>query len=367
MFPPSVYSRIFAISTGDRSADARFTFYKDAFKIIKDYPLLGAGGGAWKSLYFSYQSSRYFTTEVHNHFLQVWTESGFLGFLAFLSIWVFFILAFIRNHLNPSITLDQKKAWVASFTPAIALGAHSAFDFNLSLGAVSIFLFALFGAGCSLDTGKSYFRSALLKKINLPGKPWSSCLIGLLLSLILFFFSFSLWEGHKIGISAERIAAENDFGQAMELFESAVKKDPYNAMNYANLARLYEHLAVFKENEEVAPKLNGQAYLSFERALSLEPDNTAYNLDMARILLARGQLQEGLSYINRATELQPYDTGVFIQAVRAHLAVAEHFLSTNERKKAEEILQKVLQLEGRMAEYHDNTAAIVTSVRLHFY
>ena len=86
--PESLAKRIASIDPETMLASGRFTFYRDAFKIIKDYPIIGAGGGGWASLYFGYQSHLYWSNQVHNYFMQAWIETGTVGFLSIISIWI---------------------------------------------------------------------------------------------------------------------------------------------------------------------------------------------------------------------------------------------------------------------------------------
>ncbi|MGI6329076.1 MAG: O-antigen ligase family protein [Dethiobacteria bacterium] len=243
--------------------EGRLTFFRDALKIIGDYPILGAGGGGWKALYLGYQEKLYSTTEVHNHFLQVWIEAGTLGFLAFAGIWVFFIRAFLRGFFNNKTTPEKKNYWAAVFVPAVALGAHSAIDFNLSLGAVSIFLFALLGAGRSLDVEEGYFASVASgwrKKIASFGLPsWTACAAGILAGVFMLVLSISLWNGFRFGVEAERKLQENHIQEAVALFERAIDADPYQAVNYINLGRIYERLSTSEENSNAVPQLQEMA------------------------------------------------------------------------------------------------------------
>ena len=89
--------------------------------------------GGWKSLYQGYQSRLYWTTEVHSYFLQVWVESGTLGFIALIAVCV--ILAYEMYKLLTAKEIDtsvRNHIW-AAFVGAFAIGVHSLIDFNLSL------------------------------------------------------------------------------------------------------------------------------------------------------------------------------------------------------------------------------------------
>ncbi|HHT46593.1 MAG TPA: hypothetical protein GX004_04770 [Firmicutes bacterium] len=361
ILPDRVYKRIFSIGVGESSVEGRLTFYRDALKIIGDYPLLGAGGGAWKSLYLGYQEKPYFTTEVHNHFLQVWIEAGTPGFLAFAGIWVFFIWAFLRGFFGSKTTPEKRERWASVFVPAVALGAHSAIDFNLSLGAVSVFLFALLGAGRSLDEDEGYFSfiaPGWRKNVgfSLPG--WSTCAAGILAGVFLMIISISLWNGHRLGVEAENKVQENRMQEAVELFEKAISADPYQPSNYANLGRIYEHLSTFEENRDAAPRLVEMALGLTRKAYELEPFNAGYNLDYGAMLLRHGYLDEGLHHIERLVELHPRQPDSFAQVARAKLAAAEHYLHAGDEGEADEQLREVLLLEEKMVQMQDSAEKI---------
>ena len=148
--PHNLYTRLFSIGAGERSVEGRLSFYRDALKIIGDYPLLGTGGGGWAALYRTYQDRDYTTSEVHSHYLQVAVETGIPGLLAFAGIWVFFLLSFVQGRFRSDSDSTTHCLWATICISALALGIHSAIDFNLSLGAVSIFLYTLLATGRSL-------------------------------------------------------------------------------------------------------------------------------------------------------------------------------------------------------------------------
>ncbi len=362
ILPDRIYNRMFSIGAGESSVEGRFTFFRDALKITADYPLLGAGGGGWEALYLGYQEKLYSTTEVHNHFLQVWIEAGILGFLAFVGIWVFFIRAFLRGFFNSKTTLEKKNYWAAVFVPAVALGAHSAIDFNLSLGAVSIFLFALLGAGRSLVLDEGHFAfipSGWRKKIAAFGLPsWAACVVGILVGFFLLVLSISLWNGYRFGVEAESKLQENHIQEAVALYGRAISADPYQAVNYINLGRIYERLSTSEENSNAVPQLQEMALDLMRKAYELEPFNAGYNLEYGAMLLRFGYIDEGLGYAERAIELHPQQPEIFVQVARAKLAAAEHYLSTAEEKKAGEQLRGILLLDDRMVEIQGSAEAL---------
>ena len=65
--PTNVINRIKSISLNTKSFMERYTFYKDATKIMKDNYFLGIGGDCWKYKYTEYQEYNYTSSEVHSY------------------------------------------------------------------------------------------------------------------------------------------------------------------------------------------------------------------------------------------------------------------------------------------------------------
>jgi len=133
LLPEQLQNRLGDLNFRQHSVLERITFYKDAGKIISDYPLTGAGGGAWNALYQEYQNNPYITKKPHNFYLRHTLETGLLGLgilLAFLAI-VYY--RFIRHR-------RQDPAYAARFVFfifATSILIHSLIDFNMEFLYIS--------------------------------------------------------------------------------------------------------------------------------------------------------------------------------------------------------------------------------------
>ncbi len=144
--------RVSEIDLETHSATERFIYYRVALRIAADYYFLGAGGGAWGALYLDYLGEDFhddfvFTVEVHNHYLKILIEAGLPGLLSFLALLFFFGMGFLRCRFSKETDSKDKQLYLALFMPALVICAHSAIDFGLSLGAISIFLWILLALG----------------------------------------------------------------------------------------------------------------------------------------------------------------------------------------------------------------------------
>lgn len=89
--PPALYKRL-TLQKGAQTVSYRSGLTKMSLAMIKDHPFAGIGVGNFIPV-----SNHYFIPEVphatpiivHNCFLQAWVESGILGFLIYLALYIF--------------------------------------------------------------------------------------------------------------------------------------------------------------------------------------------------------------------------------------------------------------------------------------
>ena len=95
LLPESIMNRILTIgkATSDSTVTSRFPLYQAGFEVLKQSPITGAGlgGDAVREYILNhhiYELMVYYA-HLHNVFLEVWVESGLLGFLSFVaaSLW----------------------------------------------------------------------------------------------------------------------------------------------------------------------------------------------------------------------------------------------------------------------------------------
>jgi putative inorganic carbon (HCO3(-)) transporter len=86
--PASVLERIASIGEGaagrESSANARFTAWATALRMIGDNPMLGVGMRNFQSSFRDYSLVQGSTYVAHNSYLQIWAESGSLAFAVYL-------------------------------------------------------------------------------------------------------------------------------------------------------------------------------------------------------------------------------------------------------------------------------------------
>jgi O-antigen ligase len=92
----------FEVAGEDNTSIARITRWKNGVEIAQEYPFLGIGYENW----YSYNLNRYGRGGLpHNHFIEAWSELGYLGLFSFLSlifgtVWVNWGTRRIVRHLG---------------------------------------------------------------------------------------------------------------------------------------------------------------------------------------------------------------------------------------------------------------------------
>ena len=352
ILPQRFYDRAFSYSL-DRNMGRRFELFRDAVKVIKDYPVLGAGGGGWAAVYRGYQEQSYISREVHNHFLQVWVEAGIFGFLAFLGIWVSFAAAFIRNCLREKAPPRLWQYWTASFLPVAALGAHSAIDWNFSMAAVGLYLIVLLGAGRSLDRSRWFGRyRADQSKTGIGGL--LTGVIAVILGLSLLIFSVTLIRGLDATWYSQELLEQNNVKQATAEMEKAMRLDPLRAENHHNLGVILEEQLMRSGNPA-----NIQKMLDLSRqAYELEPFNLNYVYRYGNLQFYYADAEQGLIYIDKGISLLPFSENSYFQSAWARLKLAEFYSERYNRFEMNRYIDEILELQSLMQENFGDSQAL---------
>ncbi len=137
-----------AIEKGKKTWEARLGYWQAAWNIGWDHPLLGTGPGTFEKMYSHYKKPRDEDTRlVHNNYLQMWSDSGFLGWITFL-IWLpGSLILWLYHHwkISPRNRVIQTLIWCA----CVAFALHSLIDFDLYMISNSWPIFILLGCSAA--------------------------------------------------------------------------------------------------------------------------------------------------------------------------------------------------------------------------
>ncbi|MGB8657216.1 MAG: O-antigen ligase family protein [Candidatus Zixiibacteriota bacterium] len=120
LIEPTSWDRIKEISLSkDKVESTRIRLWLTSINMIKDKPIWGIGLGNFSRLFDRYKVEGYYDTTCHPHndFLNVTVNSGFLGLLAYMSMWIIFLYSTIK-------AMAKKKK--NGFRYAVQMGGASA-------------------------------------------------------------------------------------------------------------------------------------------------------------------------------------------------------------------------------------------------
>lgn len=101
-----------SVSTNDGSVNQRLRYYEDVLTHMTAHPFLGTGLGNWKikSIDYDKKDIRGYVVPYHAHsdFIQLGAELGIIGFLLYLSVFVYAVIFVVRVFLSKKASQDQK-------------------------------------------------------------------------------------------------------------------------------------------------------------------------------------------------------------------------------------------------------------------
>ena len=139
LLPDGFIVRYAGVATTDGLLrEGRVSLWSETLDLVRAYPVLGCGFGAYQSAFYQFKRTWPQVTDdyAHNDYLQLLAELGPLGLLSGLGLvgGIFAGVITVRRKL-PDQSLPVALACVGSL---VAIGIHSAVDFNLYIPANSM-------------------------------------------------------------------------------------------------------------------------------------------------------------------------------------------------------------------------------------
>jgi len=319
-----------------RNATERMYFFQDALKMFKDRPLLGWGGGGWQEAYRSYQGYLYNSNQVHGHYFQIMVETGLLGLLAILGIWASFLYLTHRLYHgareNPA---TRFLVWTITMA-AVSIGLHAVIDFDLSLSALALVLWTMFGfaRGIGLYSG----AGAEEKKSRKYVPPNNTVLAGIsVASFIIIVFAGSLAAAGSYITQAGQYLQRRDFNKGTELIRKAISCNPSNAEYHSSLARVYQMQG--KPEEGITEAL---------KASELSKYNAQRYSELASLSFSLKKNEEAVNYAEKALALAPFQVQWYELLARTYFMVGYNELTGGNREAAKQYFEKAAGVPNKI-------------------
>lgn len=357
--------------TSGQGTSGRTDFYRDGFRVLKDRWLLGAGGGAWNSLYRTYQSYDYGSTEAHNLLLQVWIETGLIGIIAFIGV----ILAALKTYYDSRKAKENADVSILILAITMYAIGHSMIDFNFSYFSIPVMVFLLLGALDGIVRGNE--SDTILSKFT--GLPLIATVAGI--SFLAINICFIVARGYAVSATdiirqAQEEATKSETNislealtQASEKLQSATKLNPWNVSFYimetkpdadiqVDLDTLYTNMEKLGKKDKEILTLHYEAIM---KATKLNSKNPIINIMAAQFMLNQlGDIESGLNYMDNGLKYNPMAYGRYEETANAYYEAGRVTLESGKKEQAQKYLQRVLEIENDVAKVNQRALKPVT-------
>lgn len=350
--------------TGSSSYVTRLDFMRWGMNIVKDYPIFGAGAGGWGALYHSYQDYLFWTTEVHNHFVQIWVETGTFGLLAFVSTWLamFFSLFKVYSHCREKNkqqveNRDSRDQWILAWgcaAAAVTMGLHACIDFDLSLPALSLILFTLM----------AMINAAYIMNGGGAGRVfsgWPAAAAAILMGIFLLYMgstALAAFEKNEIGQAVARQIQEDFSAKETQRYlnhctaqyEKAINLFPWDATYHAHLAYTYAQQYNLAQNQggQNLAELHQRSVRAINRAHQLSPGNMNIHNLLLNSAVLLGDFPLIMERLDATTAANPLDVGNYNSRSTLLWKAAEYTFKNGEMSRSAEYVDAILLIPGQI-------------------
>ncbi|MGE5613689.1 MAG: O-antigen ligase family protein [Bacillota bacterium] len=370
----------------------RLIYDRDALKLIAEHWLFGLGGGGWKALYQSVQDFFYTAAFVHNQYLQVFVDSGVLGFLSYTALVLYSGVCAVRSYLK-SRDSDERAYAAGLLCGFFALAVHAFFDFDLSFVSLTLLFWAMFAAstvgnrvavskaggivageagmqeeavgdggkqevlavggdsrqGVSMSGGSGKQQTLAISGVGKmealmtgsAGKMAMVIICSILFSTNALFFTAAL--NRQSGFNYMQ---KKEYMTAILYYEEAHRIDPYNSDYTFELAKLYLYQAKKSNEEEKRATWLEKARWAGEKSVSGNKYYPAYMNTLARIYLESGMPLNALEYAQKVVLYQKYNADNYELLARCYLAAAEYYEKSGNFIAAADMLERCLEIDN---------------------
>ncbi|QHW31551.1 hypothetical protein GZH47_12325 [Paenibacillus rhizovicinus] len=329
LLPDNIASRLDSINLEQNSVLERETFYKDAIKAAADYPLFGAGGGAWSVIYEKYQNNPYTSRQAHSFFLQTLVETGWLGLIVLIAFLAAVYALFIRAYIkNPS----QRSNQFVFFIVSLSILVHSSLDFDMSYGYLAVIVFLCLGAMLAPAQGElkilvferyKHMKWRFLYPVSIS-----------MLAIILIIWSYREYSANLNYQHAVDLATNENkpLSELLPYIDRAIKIAPDDP-DYT-LRKMDWMQQAFDSTHDASYRQEYNRLLN--QLQPFEPYNRSLMLYTYRYLKDEGQYDKVLQKLDESVKDFPWDMNFYEAAIMEYYLAGQRVLTTDSQQSNNE-------------------------------
>lgn len=280
ILPDSISTRLENINFQQHSVLERLTFYKDAAKVIADYPLIGAGGGAWTALYEKYQNNPYVSAQAHNFFMQYLVEVGIIGFIIFMAFILYIFYQYVLSYLRRDES--ERESHFLFFILSMTILVLSLLDFNMSYVFIGMLVFIGFGGMAAVIEPRPVKR---LKVSPFAARGIYTAIVGISI-IVLLIISVRFLQANQYAKAAKEIAQNS---QNFQEIKAALEKDL--SIRSTHIDSLLTLSTLYQQGYEQTKddQFYNSSYELLQKGISAEPYNKNIVNQMIRLYDLRAE------------------------------------------------------------------------------
>jgi len=277
---------------------------------------------------------------VHGYYLQVLVETGVPGLLAVVAIWGFFLYAAHRLYHGAKEQPARRTLVWTTTVAAVSIGLHAAIDFDLSLSALTLVLFSMFGVVQGLDPGvtsaaKRREKAGRRKSYEAPKfGALAPYLVG---ALVVVIFAGSLAVSNNFYLQAGIYLKGGNTQQAEKMLQQAIAYNPANADFHNTLARFYHQSGKLDE-----------AMTEAQAATNLSKYNPDPLAEAANIAYNQKNGAEAVQYAEKALALAPFQVRWYEYLSRITFSTGFNAMNSGDLETAKQNFMKTVEIPSRI-------------------
>ena len=330
---------------GTPSEEIRKIVWRGALQVWKRYPIFGSGV---ETFAYSYYLDRpiehnlvsewdFLYNKAHNELLNFLANSGLVGLLTYLGLFVMIFYLSIRER-------------AFGFLAGILAMFISNF-FGFSTVVSNLLLFGFF-AMVVLPEQKKVDSKGIINN-----KEYYYYSMVLLAGLFMASKIFSVWQADYLFTKGQNTFNSGNYKVGLPLIQAAIQKAPKEAFLYDELASSYSQLSIAFANEgqsTASAQLAQSAIESNLKAIELNPAHLNFYKNQARIYIRLGQIDPKLysdakNSLEKAITLAPTDAKLYYNLALVSEIIGDKDQALQKMEYAVAIKSNYLQARGELA------------------
>lgn len=266
------------------SLKGRLEFWRVAFDLFKNQPILGYGNGTYFSAYYiEYGMNEWYSRFTHNHYLQIMSELGIVGITLFLG----FLWTGFKSVIYNSKQTNKPIYFWGMVAGLVAFLLHIGVDFTWNFPAVTALFFFFLGITTKEDKKPPLKLSRTIS------------LVGLLLIILITGWQLG---STKLYMRALNLEQEESYESALSLTQKVNRVYPISSFGWSYESDLLHRRYLERNNQEDLD----EAFLAAEKARRRSPYNANINIKLARLYFNNSDFNSAEKYYIAATRYSAY-------------------------------------------------------------